>query len=237
MAEIDAVLEAVSRFSPENWATRGLPDPEIGPPPGDPLFEFVHWHARAVQRDLKFRLPGERGRRGRRAGADLANLVDRLFIAPPATDLPPEIISESQAPIVVARARELVEAIFNSYFISLRGEPTKAYLVALYTWLGCAGVARPLRPIFTVASEGTESKESAQRLADYAWIKRRWEAEDRRGNPWVRLGTESARLYKEARNEPIQDRWVPTDSPYWRGRQDPSRLTPSFSLHGAVHPT
>src|SRR5262249_26241753 len=125
--------------------------------------------------------------------------------------------------IVIARAGELVAAIDTCYLISLRGEPTKAYLVGLSAWLGCVAMAELLRPIYASGEPAAAIRARAERDAGYAWLKHRWEFEDGRGNPWVRLGVESARYFKEARNEPVQDRWVPADSPYWRGSLAPSR--------------
>src|SRR5579859_5275667 len=82
MNEMDALVEAVCAHSAQAWPNRGSADPELGPPVGIETFEFVHWHLRSVQKTLRFRLPGERGRRGRAAGADLAALVDHYLVAP-----------------------------------------------------------------------------------------------------------------------------------------------------------
>jgi hypothetical protein len=236
MAEIDALVETIGSFPPEAWPHRGLADPEIGPPVGDARFELVHWHARAVQKALKFRMPVERGRRGRQAGADLAELVDHWLVVPAPARGYPDQIADSPSTVFAARAGELIAAIEDSYLISLRGEPTKAYLVGLATWLGCVGMAELLRPIYASGEPRGVTEARAARDAAYAWLERRWEFEDGHGNPWVRLGVESARLFKAARNEPVQDGWVPADSPYWRNSRLSSRAAPSFSLRGSTRP-
>jgi hypothetical protein len=236
MAEIDTLVEAIGSCAPSDWPHRGSADPDVGPPVGPTLLEFVHWHVRSVQKALRFRLPSERGRRGRRAGADLAALVDRWLVALAPERGYPDPISESPSAIVTSRAGELIAAIDASYLISLRGEPTKAYLVGLSTWLGCVGMAELLRPIYASGEPAAATRARAERDAGYAWLKCRWEFEDGRGNPWVRLGVASARFFKEARNEPVQDRWVPADSPYWRGTLAPSRARSVVSLRHSTRP-
>jgi hypothetical protein len=237
MTEIEALVDAICSFSGPAWPHRGSADPEIGGPVGAETLEFVHWHIRSVQKALRFRMPGERGRRGRRAGADLTGLVEHWLVVPEPGRGYPHPIVESHPTNVAARARELIEAIFGGYFISLRDEPTKAYLVGLSTWLGCAGMAELLRPIYTSPENSIAARERAERETGYAWLKRCWEFEDARGNPWVRLGVESARLFKEARNEPVQDSWVPADSPYWRGNRAAPRTESAGSMRRVATPT
>src|SRR5262245_38011047 len=107
MAEFDKLVEAIGSCAPSNWPLRASADPDVGPPVGPTLLEFVHWHVRSVQKALPFRLPSERGRRGRRAGADLAALVDRWLVAPAPERGYPDPISECSSPIVTTRAGEL----------------------------------------------------------------------------------------------------------------------------------
>ena len=168
-------------------------------PPGDPNMYDVVWHACQIRDAMQLRLPVELPTFDK--GIELVECVERNFIAGGM------LIRFSELP---TRAARLISAIRHEDFLGFSDELN--YVVSLFLWHGCIGMAKTLRH---ADSRGT-SYTRQMRQSEYDALKTCWEKEEDKGNLWVEYGVSICRAFELSRgNSPVEE-WVPSSSPYWQ---------------------
>jgi len=191
---MSSLLEAIKEAA-ESWPLLAGP--------GDPNTIDVYWHASEIVNLLKLRLPTKLP--GKQIGVAVVECVENNFIKS-------SLIRYCSSQELAEKGRKLVECIQNRKLLSLKD--SECYVVALYVWHGCINMAKVTRRTYIVP-HGEAPYTIEMRLEGYRSLRECWFAEQAKGNPWVRYGVSIARLLEKKRGNPVEDNWVPQESPYW----------------------
>lgn len=171
---------------------------------GDPNTIDVYWLGRELHQRLFLRLPTTLP--DKETGVRIVELVEQCLISG-------SLIRQCSAQNLAQRSEKLLEGIVSQRLLSCGlGE---SLAIALYVWHGCINMAKCLRKTFVVPG-GEASYTTQLRKQGYDQLRACWQAEDARGNPWVRYAVSLARLLEQKRGNVVVDDWVPNDSPYWQ---------------------
>jgi len=196
MGEIESIKQTIIQVA-QAW-------PQVGGL-GDPNTVDVYWLGREIHSRLHVRLPTELP--DKEKGVQTVECVESEFVSRLS------LIRGTPCHILAETSQRLIEAIQSQGL--LPHAPVESLVVAFYTWHGCINMAKCLRKTYVVPG-GEVPYSIQQRWQGYNEVQTCWQAEDSRGNPWVRYGVSLARLLGRKRGNIVVEDWVPRDSPYWQ---------------------
>lgn len=171
---------------------------------GDPNTIDVYWLSHELHQRLSLRLPTTLP--DKEIGIRIVELVEQHLISG-------SLIRRCSAQNLAQRSENLLEAIIGQQLLPCGLAESLA--VALYAWHGCINMAKCLRKTYVVPG-GEAPYKTPLRKQGYAQLQACWQAEDARGNPWVRYGVSLARLLEQKRGNVVLEDWVPDGSPHWQ---------------------
>lgn len=174
------------------------------PGPGDSNTVDVYWLSQQIHSRFPVQLPIELP--DKETGIEIVECVESKFISG-------SLIRQSPPHVLAEKSQGLLEAIQSRGLLPYG--PVQSLMVALYTWHGCINMAKCLRRTYVVPA-GEVPYSTQQRWQGYNQLQTCWQAEDSRGNPWIRYGVSLARLLEQKRGNIVVEDWVPRDSPYWQ---------------------
>jgi hypothetical protein len=170
-------------------------DPNVS---GDPNTIDLLWLAYGFEEQVRFKYPKKLP--PKETGIEIVESVE-VFIKGLIRDLPRAELAE--------RSIALNQRLSGSALLSY--EPITNLAIAFCVWTGCIGMAKCLR----VETSDHTVYTTAMRVSGYEDLVRTWEADEQKGNPWVRYGVSLARELERRRGNAVVDDWVPKSSPYW----------------------